>query len=92
MNKAELIQAVAAKTGHTKADTEQMLTTVLETIADTVAQGHAVTLLRFGTFKVAHRAAREGRNPATGESIAIEASTSPKFVPGAAFKAKVKGP
>jgi DNA-binding protein HU-beta len=91
MNKAELVTAIANKTGQTKADTEQTLHALLETIVDQVAQGDSVALVGFGTFKTAHRAAREGRNPATGESLTIEASTLPKFVPGAGFKARVKG-
>jgi DNA-binding protein HU-beta len=91
MNKSDLIDAIAAKTGHTKICTEQTLSALLETIVDTVVKGDSLTLVGFGTFKAAHRAAREGRNPATGETIKIEASTLPKFVPGATFKAKVKG-
>jgi DNA-binding protein HU-beta len=91
MNKSELVDAVAAKTGLTKADTDRTLTALLDTITDTVAEGHTVALVGFGTFKAAHRGAREGRNPATGETLSIEATTLPKFVPGATFKAKVKG-
>ena len=91
MNKSDLIDAIAAKTGHTKICTEETLNALLETIVDTVAQGDSITLVGFGTFKAAHREAREGRNPQTGESISIEATTVPKFVPGATFKAKVKG-
>ena len=91
MNKSDLIDAIVAQTGQTKIATEQTLSALLETIVDTVVKGDSLTLVGFGTFKAAHRAAREGRNPATGESITIEATTLPKFVPGATFKAKVKG-
>jgi DNA-binding protein HU-beta len=91
MNKGDLIQAIADKTGHTKVDTEKTLNALLETVIDTVAQGQEVALLGFGTFKVGHRAARQGRNPATGETINIEAADTPKFVPGATFKNKVNG-
>ena len=91
MNKAELIQALSTTTGLTKVDTEKTLNAFLTTVMDTVAEGQDVTLVGFGTFKAAPRAAREGRNPATGESLHIEASVLPKFVPGAAFKAKVNG-
>jgi len=91
MNKSELIETVATKTGQTKADTERTVTALLETIVDTVALGNQLTLVGFGTFKAAHRGPREGRNPATGQPITIEAATLPKFVPGAVFKAKVKG-
>jgi DNA-binding protein HU-beta len=91
MNKAELIQALADKTGLTKADTEKTLNALVETIIDTVADGQEVALIGFGTFKAAHRAAREGRNPATGATIQIEASVQPKFAAGAGFKNKVNG-
>lgn len=91
MNKAELIQALSDKTGLTKSDTEKTLNALVETIIDTVADGQEVALIGFGTFKPAHRAAREGRNPATGATIQIEASTQPKFAPGAVFKNKVNG-
>ena len=91
MNKSELIQALSDKTGQTKADTEKTLNALVETIIDTVADGQEVALVGFGTFKAAHRAAREGRNPATGASIQIEASVQPKFAAGAAFKNKVNG-
>lgn len=91
MNKAELIQALSDKTGQTKADTEKTLNALVETIIDTVADGQEVALIGFGTFKAAHRAAREGRNPATGATIQIEASVQPKFAAGAVFKNKVNG-
>lgn len=91
MNKAELIQALSATTGLTKVDTEKTLNAFLTTVMDTVAEGRDLTLVGFGTFKAAHRAAREGRNPATGESLHIEASVQPKFAPGALFKNKVNG-
>ena len=91
MNKAEFVDAIAGKTGHTKTDTEKTLNALLETIVETVAAGDSLTLVGFGTFKAAHRAAREGRNLATGQSIAIAATTVPKFAPGATFKAKVNG-
>ncbi len=91
MNKAELIQAITDKTGLTKADTEKTLSALIDTVIDTVAEGQEVALIGFGTFKAAHRAAREGRNPATGASIQIEASVQPKFAAGAVFKNKVNG-
>ena len=91
MNKAELIHAIADKTGQTKADTEKTINALVETVMDAVADGQEVALIGFGTFKAAHRAAREGRNPATGASIQIEASVQPKFAPGAVFKNKVNG-
>ena len=91
MNKAELIQALSDKTGLTKSDAEKTLNAFVETVMDAVADGQEVALIGFGTFKPAHRAAREGRNPATGATIQIEASTQPKFAPGAVFKNKVNG-
>lgn len=91
MNKSELIQALADKTGLTKVDTEKTLNALVETVIDTVAEGQEVALIGFGTFKAAHRPAREGRNPATGATIQIEASIQPKFTPGAVFKNKVNG-
>ena len=91
MNKAELIQALSDKTGLTKSDAEKTLNAFVETVMDAVADGQEVALIGFGTFKPAHRAAREGRNPATGATIRIEASTQPKFAPGAVFKNKVNG-
>ena len=91
MNKAELIQAITDKTSLSKADTDKTLSAFIDTVMEAVAQGQDVALVGFGTFKVAHRAAREGRNPATGESIHIEASVQPKFAPGALFKNKVNG-
>jgi DNA-binding protein HU-beta len=91
MNKAELIQALSDKTGQSKADTEKTFNALVETVIDAVADGQEVALIGFGTFKAAHRAAREGRNPATGASIQIEASVQPKFAAGAAFKNKVNG-
>lgn len=91
MNKAELIQAITDKTGLTKAETDKTLTAFMDTMMEAVAEGQDVALVGFGTFKAAHRAAREGRNPATGEALQIAASVQPKFAPGAVFKNKVNG-
>lgn len=89
MNKAELIQSVAEFTGQSKAEVGRMLDALLETVMSTVANGEGVALLGFGTFKQGHRDARQGRNPATGESIAISAKTFPKFLPGGEFKRRL---
>jgi DNA-binding protein HU-beta len=91
MNKAELIEAVAEKTGQGRADLNRTLDALLETIESTVASGDKVQLVGFGTFEPQHRAARTGRNPQTGESLGIAASTTPKFIPGKAFKSRVAG-
>lgn len=89
MNKAELIDSIAEKTGHTQADTIKTLDALLETIEATVAGGDKVQLVGFGNFEPHHRAARAGRNPQTGEPIEIAEATLPKFTPGKLFKDRV---
>ncbi len=89
MNKAELIDAIADKTGQTRADTTNALDALLETIEATVAKGDKVLLVGFGTFEPHHRNARPGRNPQTGEPIEIAEATLPKFTPGKSFKERV---
>ena len=89
MNKAELIDSLAEKTGHTQADTIKTLDALLETIEATVAKGDKVQLVGFGTFEPHHRAARAGRNPQTGEPLEIAEATLPKFTPGKLFKDRV---
>jgi DNA-binding protein HU-beta len=90
MNKADLIQAVVEKTGLTKKDSTKALEAVIEAISESLAKGDKVQLVGFGTFEVRSRKAREGRNPATGETIKIEASKAPAFKAGKALKDKVK--
>jgi DNA-binding protein HU-beta len=89
MNKSELIDAIAEKAELTKVDSGKALDAVLETIVQAVAKGDGVSLVGFGSFKSAARAAREGKNPKTGEKIKIPATTVPKFSAGATFKASV---
>lgn len=89
MNKSELIDAVAASAGVSKVDATKVLDALVGTITSTVASGDAVSLVGFGTFKSAARAARTGKNPKTGEALQIAATTVPKFTPGAAFKSAV---
>ena len=89
MNKAELINSIAEKTGYTQADTIKTLDALLETIEATVAKGDKVLLVGFGTFEPHHRTARPGRNPQTGEPIEIAEATLPKFTPGKLFKDRV---
>ena len=89
MNKAELIDSIAEKTGHTQADTIKTLDALVETIEATVAGGGKVQLVGFGSFEPHHRAARAGRNPQTGEPIEIAEATLPKFTPGKLFKDRV---
>lgn len=89
MNKSDLIDAIAKKSSMTKAASGDALDAVLESIQEAVAKGDSVTLVGFGTFKATARAAREGKNPRTGETVKIAATTVPRFTPGAGFKAKV---
>ena len=86
MNKADLIAAAAEKAEVSKKDTEAVLNALTSTIIETVSKGEAVQLIGFGTFDVAERGERTGRNPQTGEKMTIKASKSPKFKAGKAFK------
>lgn len=86
MNKTELITAVAAKTELTKKDTEKVLKAFTDVVAEELKKGEKVQLVGFGTFEVSERAAREGRNPQTGETMKIAASKAPKFKAGKALK------
>ena len=89
MNKSELIDALAARTELSKVASGKALDAVIESIVEAVAKGDGVSLVGFGSFKAADRAAREGKNPKTGEKIKIAATTVPKFSAGATFKATV---
>jgi nucleoid DNA-binding protein len=89
MNKAELIDALAAQTGQAKTDINRILEALLDTITTTLIQGEKLQLIGFGTFETQHRAARTGRNPQTGASLEIAAATLPKFTPGKALKDRV---
>jgi DNA-binding protein HU-beta len=91
MNRAELVEALAERSELTKAQTARLLDAVLEVITATIAAGEQVALIGFGTFKRALRAAREGRNPATGATLKIAAAKLPKFAAGATLKAAVAG-
>jgi len=86
MNKSELIESIATKSGVTRAAATSMLEATLGTITEALVAGDTVALVGFGTFKVGERAARTGKNPATGEALEIAASTVPKFTPGKALK------
>ena len=89
MNKSELIDAIATRTDLSKVAASKALDAVIETIVDAVTKGDGVSLVGFGSFKAVARAAREGKNPKTGEKIKIAATTVPKFSAGATFKASV---
>ncbi len=90
MNKSDLIQAVVEKTELTKKNSASALDAMLDGITESLAKGDKVQLVGFGTFEVRSRQAREGRNPATGETIRIAASKAPAFKAGKALKDKVK--
>ncbi|MDP2108651.1 MAG: HU family DNA-binding protein [Rhodocyclaceae bacterium] len=91
MNKSELIEATAKAADISKAAAERTLSALIDAVVKTVAKGDAVTLIGFGSFKPAKRAARTGKNPKTGEPLKIAATTVPKFTAGANFKAAVAG-
>ena len=86
MNKAELVAAIAAKTELSKKDSEKALKAFIDVVSEELKKGEKVQLVGFGTFEVAKRAAREGRNPQTGKSMKIAASKAPKFKDGKALK------
>jgi len=89
MNRKELIDALAAKTGSTKTDADKNIAALIEIITETLGKGDNLALVGFGTFEVRERAARTGRNPATGAQLDIAASKTPAFKPGATLKAAV---
>ena len=91
MNRKELIDALADKTGSTKADADRNIAALLEFISATLKKGDNVALVGFGTFEVRKRAARMGRNPKTGAELKIKASKQPAFKAGATLKATVNG-
>ena len=86
MKKVELVEAVAAKAGLTKADAGRALDAVLEAIVGALKKGDSVTLVGFGTFKISARAARVGRNPQTGGTVNVPARNAVVFKSGAALK------
>ena len=90
MNKTEMITAMAEKAELSKKDAEKALTAFTNIVADTLVDGNKVSITGFGTFEVVERAERQGRNPATGDTITIPASKSPKFKAGKALKDVVK--
>ncbi len=86
MNKAELIDAIAAKSALTKKDAEKALKAFEETVVEELKKGEKVQMVGFGTFEVSERGEREGRNPQTGETMTIAASKNAKFKAGKALK------
>ena len=90
MNKAELVAAMAEKAIISKKDAETALNAFVDVIAEELKKDGKVQLVGFGTFEVSQRAAREGRNPQTGETVKIAASRIPKFKAGKALKDSIK--
>ena len=90
MNKTDLVNAVAAA-GFSKKDADKAIAAVFGAIEGALAKGDKVQLIGFGTFEVKEVAAREGRNPLTGESITIEACKKPSFSASKALKDAVNG-
>ncbi len=86
MNKTELIAAVAEQAELSKKDAEKAVKALTDVIAEELKKGEKVQLVGFGTFEVSERAAREGRNPQTGESMTIKASRNARFKAGKALK------
>ena len=86
MNKTQLIEVIADKSGLKKKEAEAALNAMTEAVAQALKAGDKVQLVGFGTFEVKARAARSGRNPKTGETIQIAASKSPAFAAGKALK------
>ncbi len=89
MTKADLIAAVAERTGSSKKDSEKMVAAVVDTITETLAAGEKVSIVGFGAFEVKTRSARKGVNPRTKQEITIESSKLPTFKAGKALKEAV---
>ena len=91
INKTELVAAMANETNLSKKDVEDVLKSFVDVVSKELKNGGKIQLVGFGTFEVSERAAREGRNPQTGETMKIEASKAPKFKAGKALKDMVNG-
>lgn len=92
MNKDELVTTVAQKTAMPKKTAEQVISATLETITNALAKDEKVTLVGFGTFVARQRAARQGKNPRTGETIQIKARRTPSFAAGKALRERLGEP
>lgn len=90
MNKSELVESISTHAELSKADAQRALDATIEAITNALKSGDTVSLIGFGTFSVKERAARAGRNPATGETIEIKASKTPAFKAGKGFKDAVQ--
>ncbi len=89
MTKNELAEKVAARTGLSAGEARQVVEAAIEVVSDELAAGGEVALGGFGKFSVSHRAARQGRNPSTGQTINIAASKAPRFSAASALKARL---
>jgi DNA-binding protein HU-beta len=90
MNKQDLVNLVSEKTGISKEAAGKAQKAVIEAISSALEKGDSVSLIGFGSFKVIERAAREGRNPSTGEKMQIPASKGVKFTPSKVLKQRVQ--
>lgn len=91
MTKNDLADKVAERVGLSAKDAREAIEAAIETISDELAGGGEVSIAGFGKFSVSHRAAREGRNPSTGETIKIAASKAAKFSAASALKKRLNG-
>ena len=91
MTKAELINSVAEQSGLTKVEAEKAVAAFIGSVTTALKSGDKLSLIGFGTFSTAKRAARKGQNPQTGKKIDIPAATVPKFKPGKGLKDAVNG-
>lgn len=91
MNKGDLVDSIAEKSGTTKKQADVILSALTEIIIDSVSSGEKVSLVGFGSFEARDRKARDGRNPQTGKKLKIKATTVPAFSAGKGFKEKVNG-
>ena len=91
MNKGELVNAVAERTGMGRSQAGEALDATLDAISGALRSGEEVKIVGFGTFTVAQRKAGQARNPRTGETVAVPASKAPKFKAGAGLKEAVNG-
>ncbi|MBD2103341.1 HU family DNA-binding protein [Leptolyngbya sp. FACHB-261] len=89
MNKADLVSKIAAQANVTQKTADAVLSAILDVVMEEVSKGEKISLVGFGTFERRDRAAREGRNPQTGQTMKIEATQVPAFTPGKGFKAAV---
>ncbi|MFS1538091.1 MAG: HU family DNA-binding protein [Candidatus Phlomobacter fragariae] len=90
MNKTELINKIAEKSGLTKKNSEKAVNALIKTVTEALKSGNDVQLVGFGSFQVKQRAARQGRNPQTGETLKIAAANVPSFKAGQNLKEAIK--